>query len=352
MGNDIKSMPRTRNTSLDIARVLAIAAVVMIHVSAEFVTGYELGSLEFIWGNLFDGVSRVGVPLFIMTSGALLLDEEKPFTMKDLFTRRLPQMVLLLLAWSAIYAVGYQLAIPLLKGESISLKSFAAGFVSGHYHLWYLYMLAGLYLALPFLRIFVCKKNKNLVILYLAISILFQFTIPVLQALSLKFDFLIHLIAFAENFQLGFFNVFAAYFLTGWYIFHVGVPKKNRIVFYGTAIVALVTMIVYVSFTKDYENAYANSGILVYIYAFGVFLALSNGKESGYSGRILSTLSKSSFGIYVVHVVFMDVINRIVPKTLAAPLYLLICWAFTFAVSLFVTVILSKIPFVKKLVRM
>lgn len=352
MENLVGAIPRQRNTSLDLVKVVAIAAVVMIHVSGEFVTNHELGSLEFIWGNIFDSVSRIGVPLFVMTSGALMLDEEKQFTIKDLFTRRLPQIILLLIIWSAIYAVGYEIAVPLLKGDAISIKSFISEFALGHFHLWYLYMLIGLYLALPFLRTIVCKKNKNLVLLYLAISLLTQFTIPVIRGMSLHFNIAASLITLIEKFQLGFFNVFVSYFLAGWYIVHVGISKKNRIALYGVATLALLVMILYVNFTNDHINAYASPGILVFIYASGIFLALNSADRKQGDGRFVSVLSKSSFGIYVVHVVLLDVINLLLPKTLVAPIYMLVWWVLTFSVSLLATLILSKIPLFKKLVRM
>ncbi len=349
--NMIRSIDKTRNSSLDIARIVAIAAVVMIHVSSGFVTNNELGSLKFVWGNIFDSISRIGVPLFIMTSGALLLDEEKQFSIKDLFSKRLPQIVFLLIAWSAIYAVGYNIAIPLLKGESISIKSFVASFALGHYHLWYLYMQIGLYLALPFLRAIVCKKNKNLVLLYLVISLLTQFTIPVIKAVSLQLDFLAHLITLLEKFQLGFFNVYISYFLAGWYIVHIGISKKIKFALYGAAIFSLLAMIVYVNFTKDYSNAYANPGVLVFVYAVGVFLVINTIKAPKVNS-VVSTLSKSSFGIYVVHVVLLDVVTLILPKSIIAPIYMLVCWVMTFLISLLVTFILSKIPYIKKIVRM
>ncbi len=352
--NVIRSNDKTRNSSLDIARIVAIAAVVMTHVSVGFVTNNELGSLKFVWGNIFDSISRIGVPLFVMTSGALLLDEEKQFSIKDLFSKRLPQIVFLLITWSAIYAVGYNIAIPLLKGESISIKVFVVNFALGHYHLWYLYMQIGLYLALPFLRAIVCKKNKNLVLLYLVISLLTQFTIPVIKAVSLQLDFLAHLITFLGIFQLGFFNVYVSYFLAGWYIVHIGISKKIKFALYGAAIFSLLAMIVYVNFTKDYSNAYANHGVLVFVYAVGVFLVINtiNKMKTPKVNSVVSTLSKFVFGIYVVHIVLLDAVTRILPKAIIAPIYMLVCWVMTFLISLLVTFILSKIPYIKKIVRM
>lgn len=173
-----------RNLSLDMVRLVAIAAVIMIHISAGFVMKNEIGSSEFVWGNIFDSVSRIGVPLFIMTSGALMLDSRKQVTIKEIFYRRLPKILILLLIWSILYAVMYKIMIPMIKvgGGRIdfNIKTFIIDIALGHYHLWYLYMQAGLYVAVLFLRTLAVKKNQNLVLIYLLISALFQFTIPII----------------------------------------------------------------------------------------------------------------------------------------------------------------------------
>lgn len=70
-----------RKNYLDVLRVIAIAAVIMIHVSASFVNFYN-SSLDFALGNIFDSISRLAVPIFLMISGALMLNEEKEFNCK------------------------------------------------------------------------------------------------------------------------------------------------------------------------------------------------------------------------------------------------------------------------------
>mgnify|MGYP002518752370 CR=1 FL=1 len=70
------SIDKSRNLSLDCVRIVAVLAIVMIHLSASYLN-YGVSSPMFLWGNIFDGLSRVGVPLFVMVSGALMLDEKK-----------------------------------------------------------------------------------------------------------------------------------------------------------------------------------------------------------------------------------------------------------------------------------
>lgn len=59
---------------LDILRVLACIAVIMIHASGDYVLD-NFGSSNFMIGNVLDSLSRIGVPIFVMISGSLLLDE-------------------------------------------------------------------------------------------------------------------------------------------------------------------------------------------------------------------------------------------------------------------------------------
>ena len=79
------SVKTNRLVYLDILRIVAICAVLMIHIVAPFVTKYESTTLEFILGNIFDSISRLAVPIFLMVSGALVLDENRSFNCKKVY---------------------------------------------------------------------------------------------------------------------------------------------------------------------------------------------------------------------------------------------------------------------------
>lgn len=71
---------KERIVTLDIVRIVAAVAVVMIHSCSRFIMLYGNDTTEFIYGNFFNCISRPGVPLFVMISGALMLDENKEIT--------------------------------------------------------------------------------------------------------------------------------------------------------------------------------------------------------------------------------------------------------------------------------
>lgn len=341
------------NVNLNLVRVVAIAAVILLHASAGFAAIFDLGTPEFLWGNFFHSLSRIGVPLFVMTSGALMLNEEKPFSLKKLFSGNILPMVILLVVWSALYAVGFQILIPALQGERIRLSSIIEAFLLGHYHLWYLYMQIGLYLALPLLRRIVSKANKNLVLLYIAISLLTQFTVPLIRSAALQWEGAGVLLSFLDKFHLGFFNVFVCYYLTGWYLVHIGVPEKGkRLAFYGVALLAVIVTMVYVAMTKDSKNACANDNLIIYLYSAGVFLALNNMIISPQIEPAISLLAKCSFGMFAIHPVFLSVLTAVLPLTIPTPVYILLTFVLIGALSCLATYVLSKVPLAKKLVRM
>lgn len=66
MCGEISEMPlqetkETRNISLDATRVVAVAAVLLTHVSTQFVMYYDVETAQFVWGNIFDSLSRLAV---------------------------------------------------------------------------------------------------------------------------------------------------------------------------------------------------------------------------------------------------------------------------------------------------
>ncbi len=93
---------KTRDISLDIIRIIATMAVVMIHCSAFLVSNFKVGTMAFFVGNVFDSVSRLAVPLFVMVSGALFLNEERTVTVKGILKKNIKNTGLLFLFWVGI----------------------------------------------------------------------------------------------------------------------------------------------------------------------------------------------------------------------------------------------------------
>ncbi|WP_407332995.1 acyltransferase [Enterovibrio sp. 27052020O] len=147
---------------LDNARILAILAVVMLHVAADFVFDAQLGSTLWWIGNVYDSAVRWCVPVFVMISGALLLDPSKTESLQEFYKKRVSRLLVPLVFWTAVY-LGWQLVKGVIKNQPESLSTLLLSVLNGtpYYHMWFLYMIVGLYLFTPFFRMVVMQASEN-----------------------------------------------------------------------------------------------------------------------------------------------------------------------------------------------
>jgi surface polysaccharide O-acyltransferase-like enzyme len=137
----------------DAARALAISLVVILHITATLVDkGYSTGRLNWWVANLVDSVARIGVPLFVLVSGTLLLDPRRDESLTVFFRKRFIKVLIPLLGWSIIY-IAWRI---FYEGETFTLQSAFWAILENTvaYHFWFLYMILGLYLVTPILRVF------------------------------------------------------------------------------------------------------------------------------------------------------------------------------------------------------
>ena len=136
-----------RRWDYDLLRVASMVGVVYLHTAAGALR--QLGTPLWHFSNLLSSLATAAVPLFFMLSGALLLSHPRTAELGTLFRRRLPKVLIPLLAWSGVVIAlagvlsGPQAAldklIPLLNTP-----------VMVPY--WFLYALVPIYLVSPLLK--------------------------------------------------------------------------------------------------------------------------------------------------------------------------------------------------------
>ena len=143
-----------KSTSLspwpDRLRNLATVMVIGIHAAAPIAHG-EGSDFNSSWwwsGNFWNSLTRPAVPLFVMLSGYLLLG--KDYSLPDFLKRRFSRVVIPAIFWMLIYCLYGYLANGSPATIGAALKSLVTGPV--HYHLWFIYLIIGLYLVYPILR--------------------------------------------------------------------------------------------------------------------------------------------------------------------------------------------------------
>ena len=347
----IKERPAVmeRKLYLDLLRVIAIAAVVMIHVSADYVI-YPGNTMDFTIGNIFDSISRLGVPLFLMVSGALILDENREFNCK----KKILTLLLPWGTWSFLYALVYKVALPIWRDEPLSLLEAVADFVKGHFHLWYMWAIIGLYLITPILRKFVKKENTHIVVYFMALSLLFQFTKPLIALLFEEIGFISHMESthayIFENLNLDFLGGLTTYYLAGWLLANVKLKKSTITILYVVGAFSLIcTIMITQMLPHQYALTYSYSGLFVFFYSVAVFLLVKEmcfDRESSH-GAVIG-LSNLSFGVYLIHMFVLISVSCVLPRHAG---YIPVIFLLTVVISTVISYVISKIPLLKKIIR-
>ena len=306
---------RGRIAYFDYLRILAACSVVLLHVSAQNWGSVPLDSSAWYVFNAANSATRWAVPVFLMLSGALFLDDRKPLDRKRLWTAHIPRMAAAFLFWSAVYAL-YRFR------QEGSLSSAAVRFIEGEYHMWYLPTLAALYMVTPLVRRI--TEDKGLTQYFLAVAGFFLICIPrslhFLECLDLSClrQPLEAARSLLEDFQFGFGQIPLFYFVLGFYLFRYDLPAPlRRAIFllgiggYG-ATVGLTHW--YAVRTGTASTAfYSNSSVNVLCMAAAVFLLAKHGLSrlhlSSRQEGAVRFLSEHTFGIYLVHPLVIRVLK-------------------------------------------
>ena len=160
----------------DWLRVTACFMVMVVHSTEPFYLGGD-GSLvltrtDAFWSSVIDSLVRSCVPLFVIASSYLQFPLHYP--VKDFFRRRVVRVLVPLLIWSLVYA--------LVSGDPVhSLKDLLLNFNYSAGHLWFVYMLFGVYLLMPLLSPWAAKVGRKELLTYLGIW-LFTTLIPLFRS--------------------------------------------------------------------------------------------------------------------------------------------------------------------------
>ena len=175
---------------LDVIRFIAMFTVVCCHCTDPFNfypgTAPNIGEIK-LWGAIYGSVLRPCVPLFVMITGALLLPVRSDAS--TFYKKRIPRVFYPFLIWSVLYnlfpwitgllGLNPQIILDFFPyaGEEVMQQSFS---VSLEYilmipfnfsilavHMWYIYLLIGLYLYLPVFSAWVEKASERAKLMFL-----------------------------------------------------------------------------------------------------------------------------------------------------------------------------------------
>lgn len=355
MNNPINSKSN-RIVSLDMIRLIAMLAVIMVHTASPILTESSPSSPSFFYANIFNSIFRIGVPFFLMISGALILNENKEFGFSKML-HQICRTLILLYIWSFIYALYAYIILPICTKEPISLTKFIQGFIIGHYHLWYLFAICGIYLVTPILKSFVKKQNLKLIKWIIFLSLFSHFFIPICNMLfNYYFNFLGNdiVLKYSKLFHINLFNEYVTYFLLGWFLLNTKLSTKYRSILYSLGGLSLLFTIIGMQYwSPKIDNVYAilynNGSINILLYSVALFLLLHHAFQNIQSQQWIDNLSQISFGVYLIHPFYLSILYRTITFQNTIGLITL-QWLLACIASVLTCILISKSPIFKKLI--
>ncbi|WP_184550310.1 acyltransferase [Mucilaginibacter sp. FT3.2] len=331
-------------------RLISMLAVVVLHTASPLLFAIKGTPLP-VWltGDIYNALVRFAVPVFVMITGALLLHRE--YKLSDFLKKRVGRLIPPFIFWSLVYIAYrfYNEEFTFTGNIWTDVKFVLHQLQTGaYYHLWYVYLLIGLYLFIPILAKFVQHATEQELLYFLAIWFLAMLlATPYLSIFNTAVD-------------LHNFTGYIGYLVLGHYLAYKqfnfkALPVIAAVVFIG--MVALVAWGTYYLVLTDHELKtfyYEPVGPFVVVLSASAFL-LAKYTQVAFNPtvkRICDNAGKYTLGIYLSHALVLNIFDlndinyTLFNPVLSIPLIAICC----FLLSWLLVYGMSKIPGVKYLV--
>lgn len=305
-----RDVVRSRSTKLDYIRCLAILLVVVCHCNERLYGKITAPQLRITLPySFFFALGRMGVPLFLFLTGSLVLsklvkgnDDVASFYRRKLFP----------LAVSAFLCTIFYYARSILVLEQPfdflqALRVLLLLENCPRAVLWYLPMIIGMYIALPFVAVVFRKIPFRSFALPLSILLIVQFILPFISnvAMVLGFSPIAGNTALDTSFLGG---AYGLYIVFGYFVrsgVFDGREKFKGILAVGATSYFFLVVMLFI--TTAYRRGYVlwYSDLLLLIASCCLYLLLFNYLRLKRC-HVIELISRASFGIYLVHYALID----------------------------------------------
>ncbi|MGG7177091.1 acyltransferase [Clostridium paraputrificum] len=330
------------NHEMNSLRTFAIFLVVLLHVNAnnvmKLLTGTDLiNSSEIV--TFISIITRIGVPIFVMLSGRYLLASVKDYSLKEFYKKRVPRLILPLLAAVIIYFPFYMIGIEEATFLNY-IKDIFTGFKSNPLciHLWYIYMLLILYLLSPlFYKLLEGKSLKKSLTISIGLCVLGSI-MEIIKNITGINIWIFWWIEFSGLFTLG-------YVLKDFKI------KNKRWLFFAIALIVELVSTIWSIYLLNIGNDlwfFFHLGLVPNAQITTIMIYLFANSFEG-KNSILSRISKYTLGIYLYHPLIIVTVVKIIDTGIII-LNIFIGTVVAFLVPLVIMIFLYKIKPIRKFI--
>jgi surface polysaccharide O-acyltransferase-like enzyme len=343
-----------RNYSLELLRVLAIYMVIQIHTGEFYYIakdGTVLPGSDPYWVGWYNSLFRSCVPLFVMISGFFL------FPVHDVnafYKKRLSRVVIPFVIWCILYAF-YQFFLGQVNIQTafINILKIPVNFGTDIGHLWYVYMLVGLYLFAPIISPWIENASEKNIRLYLVLWAI-AMTVPYIH---LIFPGVLGEAYWNKTPLLYYFSGFLGYAVLAYYIkrfFFSHSPRQYAagalLIIVGYAITAygFIHRLPTASSVADLELTWGFETINVAMITAGLFLLFKNIKAPPPASTHVNWLfdvSQKTYGIYLAHIMVLNAVHSLFDQLFtSAAIKIPVIAVITFIATYIIIKLLSYLP--------
>ena len=288
------------------ARAIAILFVVFTHIHE------QIGVDSYIIQAIFYDIDRLGVPLFFILSGALVLPKIVNINMWVFYRKRIPQFIFLLFFYSFLTTFIQKAFsnIPIwqsLKESLVFTNGIYPANTGGAHHLWFMYTIIELYLIAPFLGKLLERLSNREILFFLVISIfLTQFKDSLIGGFRIEVDFIQRL---GSDFLGGHLN----FFVIGYLLIY------RRINLSLLSSLALLLLPILFSLLRELHKSefigvfhWYSSSLSILLSSVGLLSLIRIAFENTQKSIFIERISLYSFGIYLSHYVFIYIFKAII----------------------------------------
>ena len=308
---------------LDYIRVFACFLVMLVHASENFYPGPGATDMagpqallaceaDRLWVSLYDGFSRMSVPLFMIVSAFLLAPMKEGQSAFQFYRRRalriLPPFIFFLIVYSTVPMLWNQIDMEVATHD---LSRIALNFPTLAGHLWFMYPLIGLYLFIPVISPWLSKvsaKEERFFIGLFALSTCMPY-------LNRWFGEVWGQCFWNEYHTLWYFSGYLGYLVLAHYIrVHLDWSRKKRLIA-GSAMTIIGAAWTILSFyiqaipgvvhsTPTLEIGWSFCTINCLLLTTGAFLLFTCIRRET-TPRIIAEISNLSYGMFLIHILWL-----------------------------------------------
>ena len=337
-------MGKTRIEWIDLVRAIAILTVLYIHatdgiyiISSDAIMNYTTFSRIFNFASLFIG--RIGVPFFLMITGYLLLDRTyNDERIRKFWKNNCKGLIIVTIIWSVIYAISLQFIS--FGSSQVNFSEAGNLFFS---HMWYMPMIIGMYLSMPFVSSALERFSSDTIWQATIVFSLLAFLLPFISLVLAMNGIENVSIQYCLGFSGG---IYGIYIILGYLV------KKGQFKHFDNIKLGLITLISfmiclffqYYAFTKGYDFQLWYEFPFVLTGSFALF-ELCSRMDTVRAYPMVAFLSKYSFAVFLVHNLFrLPLLPVVVQLPFTEPVKAIILWVLLIILSYAAVVIIYRIP--------